>query len=33
MKEHELWLAFLRDPDGHPLALMGEMPLQAEGGA
>jgi methylmalonyl-CoA/ethylmalonyl-CoA epimerase len=33
MKDHELWLAFLRDPDGHPLALMSEMPLQAEGGA
>ena len=27
MKDHELWLAFFRDPDGHPLALMCEMPL------
>lgn len=31
MKDHELWLAFLRDPDGHPLALMGEKPLPASG--
>ena len=30
MKDHELWLAFLRDPDGHPLALMSEMPIQGE---
>ena len=28
MKDHELWMAFLRDPDGHPLALMSEVPLQ-----
>lgn len=27
MKDHELWLAFLRDPDGHPLALMSEKPI------
>ena len=27
MQDHELWLAFLRDPDGHPLALMSEKPL------
>lgn len=27
MKDHELWLAFFRDPDGHPLALMCEIPL------
>jgi len=27
MKDHELWMAFLRDPDGHPLALMSELPL------
>ncbi len=24
-EEHELWLAFLRDPDGHVLALMSEV--------
>ncbi|HXE08727.1 MAG TPA: VOC family protein [Acidobacteriaceae bacterium] len=30
MKDHELWLAFLRDPDGHPIAVMSEMPLQEE---
>lgn len=29
MKDHELWLAFLRDPDGHPLALMSESPIAA----
>lgn len=23
---HELWLAFFKDPDGHPLALMSEVP-------
>ena len=23
---HELWLAFFRDPDGNPLALMSEVP-------
>jgi catechol 2,3-dioxygenase-like lactoylglutathione lyase family enzyme len=23
---HELWLAFFRDPDGHPMALMSEVP-------
>ena len=27
MKDHELWLAFLRDPDGHPLGLICEKPL------
>jgi len=27
MKDHELWMAFLRDPDGHPLALMCEKPI------
>ena len=25
-EDHELWLAFLRDPDGHMLALMSEVP-------
>jgi methylmalonyl-CoA/ethylmalonyl-CoA epimerase len=25
-EDHELWLAFLRDPDGHVLALMSEVP-------
>lgn len=29
MKDHDLWMAFLRDPDGHPLALICEMPLSA----
>lgn len=24
---HELWLAFFRDPDGHTLALMSEVPV------
>lgn len=23
---HELWLAFFRDPEGHPMALMSEVP-------
>jgi methylmalonyl-CoA/ethylmalonyl-CoA epimerase len=23
---HELWLAFFKDPDGHPMALMSEVP-------
>jgi methylmalonyl-CoA/ethylmalonyl-CoA epimerase len=27
MKDHELWMAILRDPDGHPLALMCEKPI------
>ena len=27
MKDHELWMAFLRDPDGNPLALMSEAPI------
>jgi len=26
MKSHDLWLAFLNDPDGNPLALMSEVP-------
>ena len=25
MPDHELWMAFLRDPDGNILALMGEL--------
>ena len=33
MRDHELWLAFFRDPDGHPLALMSEMPLNPAPGA
>lgn len=28
----ELWLAFLRDPEGHLLALMSEVPIRAENG-
>ncbi len=24
MPNHELWMAFFKDPDGHPLALMAE---------
>jgi len=27
MPDHELWLAFLLDPDGNTLALMSEVPL------
>jgi methylmalonyl-CoA/ethylmalonyl-CoA epimerase len=26
MPDHELWLAFLKDPDGNTLALMSEVP-------
>jgi methylmalonyl-CoA/ethylmalonyl-CoA epimerase len=26
MDDHDLWMAFFRDPDGHPLALMQEAP-------
>jgi catechol 2,3-dioxygenase-like lactoylglutathione lyase family enzyme len=26
MPDHDLWMAFFRDLDGNPLALMGEMP-------
>ncbi|MGP8253208.1 MAG: VOC family protein [Terracidiphilus sp.] len=29
MPDHELWLAVLNDPDGHPIELMCEMPLSA----
>lgn len=31
-EEQELWLAFLRDPEGHLLALMSEVPIRAENG-
>ena len=27
MPDHELWMAFFRDPDGNLLALMSELPL------
>jgi methylmalonyl-CoA/ethylmalonyl-CoA epimerase len=27
MPDHELWMAFLNDPDGHVLGLMSEVPL------
>jgi methylmalonyl-CoA/ethylmalonyl-CoA epimerase len=27
LDDHELWMVFLRDPDGHLLALMAERPL------
>ena len=27
MPDHELWMAFFHDPDGHALALMEEKPL------
>ena len=27
MQDHELWMAFFTDPDGHALALMEEKPL------
>jgi hypothetical protein len=26
MADHDLWLAFLRDPDNQPIGLMCEMP-------
>jgi methylmalonyl-CoA/ethylmalonyl-CoA epimerase len=29
MPDHELWMCFFRDPDGHPLALMCERPMGA----
>jgi len=29
MPDHELWMAFFRDPDRNLLALMSEVPLQA----
>ena len=30
LPDHELWMAFLRDPDEHLLALMAERPLTAD---
>jgi methylmalonyl-CoA/ethylmalonyl-CoA epimerase len=29
LPEHDLWMAFLNDPDGNPLALMSEVPRPA----
>jgi methylmalonyl-CoA/ethylmalonyl-CoA epimerase len=29
MPDHELWMAFFRDPDRNLLALMSEVPLEA----
>ncbi|MEO7712754.1 MAG: VOC family protein [Gemmatimonadaceae bacterium] len=29
MPDHDLWMTFLRDPDGHTLALMSERPSAA----
>ncbi|HUA92649.1 MAG TPA: VOC family protein [Terracidiphilus sp.] len=29
MPDHDLWMAFLKDPDGHTLGLMSEVPRQA----
>lgn len=29
MADQELWIAFLRDPDGNPVGLMSEVPLAA----
>ena len=29
MPDHELWMCFFRDPDGHTLALMSEQPLSS----
>ena len=31
MPDHELWMVFFRDPDGHMLALMEELALQGAG--
>ncbi len=31
MPDHELWMAFFRDPDSNLLALMSEVPLGAKG--
>jgi methylmalonyl-CoA/ethylmalonyl-CoA epimerase len=33
LPDHELWMTFLRDPDGHLLGLMAERPLAPEGAA
>ena len=27
LKDHDLWMAFFRDPDNNPLVLMSEVPL------
>jgi methylmalonyl-CoA/ethylmalonyl-CoA epimerase len=32
LADHELWMVFLRDLDGHLLALMAERPLEPERG-
>jgi len=29
MPDHDLWIAFLRDPDDHPIGLMAEIPRVA----
>lgn len=29
MPDHDLWMAFLKDPDGHPIGLMCEKPRAA----
>ena len=29
MSDHELWMCFFRDPDGHTLALMSERPVSS----
>lgn len=31
MPDHELWIGFIRDPDGNLVGLMEEKPLKAEG--
>jgi methylmalonyl-CoA/ethylmalonyl-CoA epimerase len=33
MRDHDLWLAFLKDPEGNTLALMSEMPRAASASA
>lgn len=33
MEDHDLWMTFLRDPDGHILALMAEAPKGYKPGA
>ena len=32
MPDHDLWMTFLKDPDGYTLALMSERPLAPGGG-
>jgi methylmalonyl-CoA/ethylmalonyl-CoA epimerase len=29
MPDHDLWMCFFRDPDGHTIALMSERPKSA----